>query len=332
MPSYFLIHFVIKSGLFELPLKGDIMKKYTYLTLMGCLAVLIGLFSFSTPTSAAAAVSYTLYVDGKVSSAKTPVVVEKNVTLIPMKAVLADLKYVTSVDKKTKAITAKNSAGSFITVNLGSKKAKINGANANLAAPAKTLNGTTYIPLSAVKQLTGKAIGLDASKGIAWIGEKPATDNLPVWGVTPEQFKSVAGYTNPIDEGRQGNIYMLLYQDAAEDYQELYVFYKNKLAKLVFYVDTSGLNEEEILGYYDGMFASLAEEYGQPESDIVAADQETLEQISIYDGGYSMSKWKLAGTNITLLLKGTDNGPTLSMQYIDASVQTQVEAAMSAIK
>ncbi|WMT41956.1 copper amine oxidase N-terminal domain-containing protein [Paenibacillus sp. D2_2] len=178
------------------------MKKYTYLTLMGCLAVLIGLFSFTTPTSAAAAVSYTLYIDGKVSSAKTPVVVEKNVTLIPMKAVLTDLKYVTSVDKKTKAITAKNSAGSFITVNLGSKNAKINGANANLAAPAKTLNGTTYIPLSAVKQLTGKAIGLDASKGIAWIGEKPTENGIiPIWGGSPAQIKKELSDKVLIDEG-----------------------------------------------------------------------------------------------------------------------------------
>lgn len=307
------------------------MRKITYFTLMGCLAVLIGLFSFTTPTSAAAA-SYTIYVDGNLSSAKTPAVVEKNVTLVPIKDVLADLNYVTTVDKKTKAITAKNSAGSFITVKIGSKKAKINGSDANLAAPAKTLNGTTYIPLSAVKQLTGKSIGLDASEGIAWIGEKPtALVNFPVWGVTPKQVKSVARTSTLIDEGEQGDIHVLLYQDFADDTQELYVFYKHKLAKLGFMPDISGYDEEMVMEIYDGILYDLTESYGQPESNIYASNKDTLEQIPFEDGGYFMSKWKVSGTHITLLLKGTNNGLALSLQYVDASVKTQVEDAMSAI-
>lgn len=306
------------------------MKKFTYLTLMGCLAVLIGLFSFTTPTSAAA--SYTLFVDGTISSAKTPVVVEKNVTLVPMKAVLADLKYVTTVDKKTKAITAKNSAGSYITVNLGSKKAKINGSNVNLAAAAKTLSGTTYIPLSAVKQLTGKPIGLDASEGIAWIGEKPGTANIPVWGITPEQLKSVAGYSTLIDEGGQGDIYMLLYQDSMEDPEELYVFYKNKLAKVVFSPDISGLNEVGLVGFYEGAFDRLVKSYGQPITDVVGAYEDTLEQIPLLDGGYYMSEWKKGDTLITLLLQGTEDGYSVSMQYVKASIEDQVEAALDAIQ
>jgi len=309
------------------------MKKFTYLTLMGCLAVLIGLFSFTTPTSAAAAVTYTLYVDGTVSSAKTPVVVEKNVTLVPMKAVLADLKYVTTVDKKTKAITAKNSAGSYITVNLGSKKAKINGSNVNLAAAAKTLSGTTYIPLSAVKQLTGKPIGLDASEGIAWIGEKPtAIAEIPVWGVTREQFISVVGTKTLIDEGGQGDIYMLLYQDFTEDTQDLYVFYKNKLAKIIIIPDITDFPENGVISFYDGMVHGVSGNYGQPESSIVSVDENTLEQISLKDGGYRMSEWTVEGTNITILLEGTDTGPTISMQFVDVSVEAQVEAAMSAIE
>lgn len=307
------------------------MKKFTYLTLMGCLAVLIGLFSFTTPTSAAA-VSYTIFVDGSISSAKTPAVVEKNVTLVPMKAVLADLKYVTTVDKKTKAITAKNSAGSYITVNLGSKKAKINGTNVNLAAPAKTLNGTTYIPLSAVKQLTGKPIGLDASQGIAWIGEKPGTANVPIWGLTPEQVKSAAGYSTLIDEGGQGDIYMLLYQHSMEDPEELYIFYKNKLAKVVFSPDISGLDEYELVDFYDEAFDGLVKSYGQPITDIVGAYEDTLEQIPLFDGGYYMSEWKKGDTLITLLLQGDEDGYSLSMQYVKASIEDQVEAALDAIQ
>ncbi|MNW54895.1 hypothetical protein D3C74_325200 [compost metagenome] len=137
------------------------MKKIAYLTLMGCLTIFIGLFSFVPLTSAAAPVSYTLYIDGKVLSAKFPTVVEKNTTLVPMKSVLTELKYTTTVDSRTKAITAKNSAGSYITVTTGSKKAKINGSEVLLPTAVKVMNGTTYIPLSAIQKLTGKSIGVD---------------------------------------------------------------------------------------------------------------------------------------------------------------------------
>ncbi len=308
------------------------MKKIVYFTLIGCLTIFAGLFSYAPPTSAAAP-TYTLYIDGKVSSAKLPTVVEKGTTLIPMKAVLTELNYTTTVDSKSKSITAKNSAGSYITVKAGSKKAKINGSEVLLSAPAKAMNGTTYIPLSAVKTLTGKAIGADASIGIAWIGEKPAeTAPVPVWGVSPDQMKSVSGNKLLLDEGGAGDIYLLLYQESFGEPEELYIFYKNKLAKVAFAPDILGYDESALMGTYQGMFDGLVEVYGQPESDIIAAYKDTLEEIPLADGGYLTSKWNVGGTQIILLLKGTDTGYALSMQYVDTSVEAQVEAAMDAIE
>ncbi|MEF2966608.1 copper amine oxidase N-terminal domain-containing protein [Paenibacillus sp. M1] len=320
--------------------KGDAMKKAVYLTLMGCLAVIAGLFSFAPSIFAAAPASYTLYIDGKVSPAQFPTVVESNTTLIPMKSVLIELNYTTTVDSRTKAITAKNSTGSYITVKPGSNKADINGSEVTLSAPVKALNGTTYIPLSAVRQLTGKSIGADASQGIAWIGEKPtATAPVPAWGVALDQFKAASSQSLLIDEGGQGDIYLLLYQDSPNDPEELYVFYKNKLAKVAFVPDVSGIDEAGLLGYYAGMLDSIVEQYGEPVegSNVIdrdAIDQSILNQnlMLLANQGYLSSEWNVGNTKTSLLLKATDTGYTISMQFVDASVEAEVEAAMDAIE
>ncbi|MNM90128.1 hypothetical protein D3C81_1023770 [compost metagenome] len=311
------------------------MKKIAYLTLMGCLTIFIGLFSFVPLTSAAAPVSYTLYIDGKVLSAKFPTFMEKNTTLVPMKSVLTELKYTTTVDSRTKAITAKNSAGSYITVTTGSKKAKINGSEVLLPTAVKVMNGTTYIPLSAIQKLTGKSIGVDASQGIAWIGEKPTESApTPTWGVTPDQIKSVSSEKVLIDEGEQGDIHLLLYQAQPNDPQELYVFYKNKLAKIAIAPDISEFDETGILGIYSGIYDSLTKTYGKPSEGSMTLNQNTLDQyLTLFaDQGYLLSKWKSGDTKIILLLKTTDTGYAISMQYVNASIETQVDAAMDAIE
>ncbi|MEC0329177.1 copper amine oxidase N-terminal domain-containing protein [Paenibacillus macerans] len=307
------------------------MKKIVYLTLTGFLAAFIGLFSFTAPTSAAAPASYTLYVDGKLSSAKFPTVVEKNVTLIPLKPVLTDLGYTTTVDSKTKAVTATNSDGSSITVKTGSKKAQINGSDATLPAVVKTMNGTTYLPLSAIKQLTGKPIGLDASKAIAWIGDKPAkTVALPPWGATPKQMKAIFSHKQLIEEGQEGDIYALWYQEAPDYTDEIYVFYKNKLAKWMYDLPVPNYDEAGLISYYDGMLESLVNKYGEPETNIAAADKNN-QPIPLADGGYFMSEWIIGGTKITLFLKPADAGYVMNIQYVDTSVESKVKDALDAL-
>ncbi|GGH30411.1 copper amine oxidase N-terminal domain-containing protein [Paenibacillus segetis] len=309
------------------------MKKIVYLMIIGCLVISAGLFSFAPSTSAAAPVTYTLYIDGKILSSKYPTVVEGNTTLIPMKAVLTELNYNTAVDNKTKAITAKNSTGSFISVKAGSKKAKINGSETLLPASVKAMNGTTYIPISAVKLLTGKSIGVDKASGIAWIGDKPTDPAvLPTWGVTPNQVKAVSGQKLLIDEGGQGDIYILTFHDQPEDPEELYIFYKNKLAKIGFLPVISGYNEAELLSIYDAMVVSLINSYGEPEVDTITVDEDSLERVTLDNGGYLISKWNVGNTIITLLLKATDTDYTLNLTYVNASVQAQLDAAVNAIK
>lgn len=314
------------------------MKKIVYLTLVGCLTIFAGLFSYAPSASAAVPASYTLYVDGNISSSKLPTIVEKGTTLIPMKAVLTDLKYTTTVDSKSKAITAKNSAGSYIIVTTGSKKAKINGSAVLLSVPAKALNGTTYIPLSAVKQLTGKAIGADASMGIAWIGEKPAsTAFIPPWGITTDQMKSVSGEKSLLDEGGTGDIYLLLYQESPEDFEELYIFYKDQLAASAYFPDISDQNEAYILGVYSGMFHSTLRDYGKPvagsfviDKDIDAVKLDQYLKLLANEGSLS-STWKMGDTKIIILLKPTDSGYALSMKYVNASVESKVKVALDTI-
>ncbi|MDQ0088651.1 hypothetical protein J2T12_002061 [Paenibacillus anaericanus] len=313
------------------------MKKIVYLMLIGCLVIFTSLFSFASSTSAAASVSYTLYIDGKVSPAKFPTVMENNSTLVPMKSVLTELNYTTTVNNQTKAITAKNSAGSIIIVKVGSKKAKINGSDMLLPASVKTMNGTTYIPLSAIKQLTGKSIGVDASQGIAWIGEKPTVaDPIQIWGVTPDEVKAAAGQNLPIDEGGQGDIYLLMYQDSTKGAEELYIFHKNKLAKLVFTPIITGNEDNEtfLLGVYSGMFNTVVKAYGEPTKGSVDINKETLGQYLtlLSNEGYISSEWKVGDTKIKTLIKETDSSYTISMQYVNASVETQLNAALDAIK
>lgn len=301
--------------------------------LVGCLAMITGLFSVVPPSSAAASTSYTLYVGGKVLSTQYPTIVEKNVTIIPMKAVLTHLNYVTTLDTQKKTITAKNKAGSYITVKVGIKRATINGSEITLSALVKTMKGTTYIPLSAIRQLTGIAVGSDASQGIAWIGENPTvTAPVPTWGVTRDQLKTISGQKPLIEEGRQGDIISLLYQESPQDLEELYVFYKNRLAKVVFSPVITGYDEALLIEVYEGMLNSITNDYGKPDTETISVYEETLEQVPLADGGYITSEWNVGSTKMTLLLRGTDTGYALNLQYLDTLVESQLEAALDKIR
>ncbi|MNW54896.1 hypothetical protein D3C74_325210 [compost metagenome] len=63
-------------------------------------------------------------------------------------------------------------------------------------------------------------------------------------------------------------------------------------------------------------------------------NQNTLDQyLTLFaDQGYLLSKWKSGDTKIILLLKTTDTGYAISMQYVNASIEAQVDAAMDAIE
>lgn len=308
------------------------MKKIVYSILMSCLAVTLGLFTFAPLTYAAGPGSYTLYVDGKLLSSPYPTIVQNNTTLVPMKAVLAELGYTTTLDSKTKMITAKHSSGSYIVVSAGSKTAKINGVAVQLPIAVKAMNGTTYLPLSAIKTLTGKAIGADAAQAIAWIGQQPVSGalNLP-WGISPEQLKKSLAGRLLIDEGGQGDIYILLYQDSAMN-EETYIFYNNKLAKAGFSPPATNDQLAFYIGVYDGIVQSTTEIYGEPLSNTATYDKDHLEAASLADGEFYMSVWESNGTKIIALLKATHQGYAVNLQLVDMSIETQLNAAIAAIK
>lgn len=310
------------------------MKKIVDLMLIGCLAILINLFSF-TPLISAASVHYTLYIDGKVMPAQFPTVVENNTTLIPMKAVLTELNYTMTVDSKTKAIMARNSTGSYITVKAGSKKATINGSEILLPALVKTMNGTTYIPLSAIRNLTGQSIGADTSWGIAWIGEKPIETDITIpWGISPDEVKALFSDKLLIDEVGKDDIHILLYQGSPEGDEAVCLFYKNKLAKVGYASDISDLDGATLVGVYAGMFDSFAKRYGDPVAGSDAPDLNNIDQniARFANKGYLSGHWKVGGTKISILLKAEGTGYVASMQYADMSVEKQVDAALDAIK
>lgn len=309
------------------------MKKIVYSFLMSWLAVTLGLFTFSPLTYAAAPNSYALYVDGKLLSSPYPTIVQNNTTLVPMKTVLAELGYTTTLDSKTKMITAKHSSGSYIVVSAGSKTAKLNGVAVQLPVAVKAMNGTTYLPLSVIKTLTGKAIGVDTSQAIAWIGEQPTVDTLSApWGISPEQLKKSFAGKLLIDEGGQDDIYVLLYQDASDYDEEIYIFYKSKLAKASFMPSTTNFELAFYIGVYEGIVNSVTKTYGEPLSNTAIYDKDTLEEVSFADGGFYMSVWEVDNTKITALLKATNEGYATSLQFVDMSVEAQLNAALAAMK
>lgn len=309
------------------------MKKIVYSFLMSWLAVTLGLFTFSPLTYAAAPNSYALYVDGKLLSSPYPTIVQNNTTLVPMKTVLAELGYTTTLDSKTKMITAKHSSGSYIVVSAGSKTAKLNGVAVQLPVAVKAMNGTTYLPLSVIKTLTGKAIGVDTSQAIAWIGEQPTVDTLSApWGISPEQLKKSFAGKLLIDEGGQDDIYVLLYQNAPDYDEEIYIFYKSKLAKASFMPSTTNFELAFYIGVYEGIVNSVTKTYGEPLSNTAIYDKDTLEEVSFADGGFYMSVWEVDNTKITALLKATNEGYATSLQFVDMSVEAQLNAALAAMK
>lgn len=313
------------------------MKKIAYITLIGCMALLVGLFSF-TPLTSATSVKYTLHIDGKAITGQPSVIVENNTTLVPMKAVLTKLGYTMTVDSKTKAITAKNTSGSSIIVKTGSKKATINGSEIVLPALVKTVNGTTYIPLSAIRSLTGKTVGLDSAQGFAWIGDKPASSSINIpWSISQEEFKANSAQKQLVDEGGQGDIRLLMYQDSLEAgaTEELYIFYKNKLAAVVLTPVIPDYDPGELISFYAGMFSSITAEYGQPVAGSSAPNPNNISQyVARYAAdGRLTSEWIMDGTKITLFLKATtDAGYSLSLQYVDMSVEEQLNATWADIK
>ncbi|MNN56943.1 hypothetical protein D3C81_1719030 [compost metagenome] len=157
---------------------------------------------------------------------------------------------------------------------------------------------------------------------------------MPTWGITPDQVKAVYDQNLLIDEETQGDIYILLYQTSPDDPEELFVFYKNKLAKVAFLPDVSDFDKAGLLGVYSGIFDTLAKSYGQPIEGSITLNKNTLDQyLTLFaDQGFLSSEWKVGGTKIVLLLKATDTEYTISMQYVDASVETQVEAAIDAME
>lgn len=309
------------------------MKKIVYSMLMSWLAVTLGLFTFTPLTYAAAPNSYALYVDGKLLSSPYPTIVQNNSTLVPMKTVLAELGYTTTLDSKTKMITAKHASGSYIVVSAGSKTAKINGVAVQLPVAVKAMNGTTYLPLSAIKTLTGKAIGADSSQAIAWIGQQPASDALSLpWGMSPQELKKSFAGRLLIDEGGQDDIYVLQYHDGPDDDEEIYIFYKGKLAKATFMPSTTNLELAFYIGVYEGIVNSVTKTYGEPLSNTATYDKDTLEEVSFVDGGFYMSVWEVDNTKIIALLRATNEGHAASLQFVDMSIEAQLNAALAAMK
>lgn len=102
----------------------------------------------------------TLYVDGKQIDAGLPMYTVNNSLTVPVRVVSDRLGAAVSWDQDTQTVTLKKS-GNTIVLPVGSRTAKVNGADLELLAAAYVKNGTTYVPIRFVSELFGLNVNYD---------------------------------------------------------------------------------------------------------------------------------------------------------------------------
>lgn len=150
--------------------------------------------------------------------------------------------------------------------------------------------------------------------------------------MSPQELKKSFAGRLLIDEGGQDDIYVLLYQDSAVDNEEAYIFYKNKLAKVTFTPPVTNDQLAFYIGLYNGLVESITKIYGEPLSNTATYDIDKLEEVSLTAGEYYMSVWKSDGTKTIVLLRATNQGYTANFQFVDMSIEDQLNAALAAMK
>lgn len=106
-------------------------------------------------------------VDGQRLPAQPAPIVEGGRVLVPMRAVFAALG--AQVGFQNGVITASRGSD-IVTLRPGSAQAQVNGRSVTLESPAKTANGTTYVPLRFVAQALGEKVAWNASDRLVQVG------------------------------------------------------------------------------------------------------------------------------------------------------------------
>lgn len=126
-------------------------------------------------TAAAAEQPITVLVDQqKLNLATSAPVMDQETVLVPMRPILQKLGMDLIWDAKTKTVTATKD-GLTIKLQIGSKRATVNGTVKQLKAAPKSINNVTYIPLRFVGEATGNEVKWNAKTRIVEINRSALT-------------------------------------------------------------------------------------------------------------------------------------------------------------
>ncbi|WP_379154977.1 copper amine oxidase N-terminal domain-containing protein [Paenibacillus sp. sgz5001063] len=162
----------------------------------GFLAVLALSGAITVSAAAAADQPITVTIDQqKLNLSTSAPVKDHDAILVPMRPIFAKLGLTLVWDAKTSTITA-SKEGLTIILQLGSKKASVNGTVKQLTTAPKMINNVTYIPLRFVGEATGNSVTWNAKANTVEI--KSNQSSAVTKGIS-ELFDKYVSYSNKND-------------------------------------------------------------------------------------------------------------------------------------
>ncbi len=132
-----------------------------------------------------------VYLDGNPLKVTTAPVIENGTTLVPMRSIFEALGVSVDWDSATKTIIGRGNR-IIIELTVGQNKARVNGAEKQLAVPAKILNGNTMVPLRFVSEAVGATVDWNANAKTITIKSQNGTTSSGLYAV--EATGKYAGY------------------------------------------------------------------------------------------------------------------------------------------
>lgn len=122
----------------------------------------------------------------------------ENRTLVPLRSIFEELGASVEWNQKDKTVTA-TKGSTTVWLKLGSKNTKVNGQTVIIDVPAKSYNGSTYVPLRFVSEAMGANVNWDGGKATATITQSDKTivvtvGNVNVDYATTTQYLELKNY------------------------------------------------------------------------------------------------------------------------------------------
>lgn len=125
----------------------------------------------------AASSGYNVSIDGRPITLNASPVVQNGVTYVPFKTIFNELGIASAWDSASKKVVAINTKnGDLIYIKANSKVVSVNGKTIRMNAPAKSINGSVYVPIREISSIIGAVIDV---KGKNIVIDTPAPDVKP---------------------------------------------------------------------------------------------------------------------------------------------------------